>query len=77
MARYVKLGNGAVLDADDLLVVVRKNINEYGIVLKTCPQITINADGNDIDSLCEVLKVTAFEAPRIEVKSGLEKPLDD
>ncbi len=75
MAKFVQFGNGAVLDAEDILVVVRKDINQYGVVLKTCPQVTINADGSDVDALKTLLDVTVFETPKTIIKQGLVDPV--
>ena len=75
MARYIKLGNGAVFSLDDVQVIVRKQLNEYAVVLRQCP-VTILADLNDVESIENALEdlivVPKPEMPASKLVVGME-----
>jgi hypothetical protein len=71
---FVQLGNGAIFRSDKIAAILRKNINEYLIIVEGLP-VTVNADGNDVDQLRSMLPgLKILDAkPKEEVKSRLEK----
>ena len=75
--KLIKLRNAAVIDAERILVVIRKDLNQYQIVLKQCP-VAIECDLIDLEGLEQILNIEKLpQPPVIETKSGLEKGLDD
>lgn len=69
--RYVKLNNGAIIDIDNVAQIVRKDINEYGIVTQPAG-VVIRADSDDVKFVESKLAVEATpqpekETPKIEV----------
>lgn len=65
--KYLKLRNGAIVHLDSILVVLRKDINDYNIVLKDCP-VGIRADLGDVQFLEQALDM--FVVPSEEVPAS-------
>lgn len=63
--RYVKLNNGAILDLDQIAQIVRKDINEYGVVTKPSGVI-VRADSDDVKFIESKLNVEATPQPEKE-----------
>lgn len=67
--QFVKLRNGALLDLDTVVQIVRKDLNEYGVV--TSPAgVVVRADSDDvafIESQLNILVVPANKAAEEKV----------
>lgn len=51
---YLKVRNGAIFCLEDVLLVIRKDINDYQIVLRDSP-IAVRADVTDVEFLSKCL----------------------
>lgn len=64
MSMYVKqASNGVIFDADRIVAIVQQELNNYAIVLENSP-VTLKADGNDVETLSNLLGVKVLEAPK-------------
>jgi hypothetical protein len=52
--RFLKVRNGAIFCLADVLLVIRKDINDYQIVLRDSP-IAVRADVGDVEFLSKCL----------------------
>lgn len=69
--RYIKLGNGATFVLDRVACIVRKDINQYVILLDETP-VTINADLNDVEAIEAQLDLIRVEKKEEVLKTRLE-----
>lgn len=69
---FLRLRNGALVKTEDMQMILRKDINDYFIILKQ-QDATVRADRTDIDFITEnvvdVLEVP--EPPKEEVRTKL------
>lgn len=59
--RYVKLNSGAILVLDDIVGIVRKEINQYAILSDSLPGIMLGCDAFEAQQLEELLNVTVLK----------------
>lgn len=56
-SRLIRLhSNGNIVNTEEILGIVRKDINAYGILIKNC-QAVLAADGSDVDAIIEYLQI--------------------
>jgi len=72
---FLKLRNGAIICAADIQMILRKDINDYFLVLRG-QDLQPRADGNDVDyildAMVDVVEVPA--PPKVEVQTRLAVP---
>src|SRR3954462_2917444 len=77
-SQFIKLTNGLIFDASLIVCIVRKDSNDYAIVLKDCPAIP-TANLYEVEQIWTVLTtngatVKVLEAPKPTIiKTKLEK----
>lgn len=56
-SRLIRLrSNGNIMNTDDLVAIIRKDINLYGVILRNA-QVVLAADGSDVDQIIEYMGI--------------------
>lgn len=65
-SQLIKLhSNGNIVNTTEIIGIVRKDINSYGILIRNC-QAVLAADGSDIDGIVKYMEVPTLEPTKYE-----------
>lgn len=68
-SQLIKLrSNGNIVNTTEIIGIIRKELNVYGILLRNCPAV-LACDGKDVDDIVEYMGVPLLgkEDAKIEV----------
>lgn len=68
-SRFLKLLNGAIINLDDLQMVLRQNVNEYAFLLKDC-RAAASGELSDVKAVEKYLE----DSGQLTVVQGEEMP---
>jgi hypothetical protein len=67
-SQLIKLrSNGNVVNTVEIIGIIRKELNVYGIIMRGCPAV-LAADGKDVDDIVEYMGVPTLGKDESKIK---------